>query len=243
MASLNEEEKKWLGVGIAFSFLFIVFLVVYFFAFYSPNVDRMETRANNLRDDIEELEEEERKLTEFLEITSDKKIEELEETVREFRDFLPADVEVASLLEMMDDMLEETNLYHTSIRPLSTIEHSMYNEIPFRIEIEGGYWELIKFIDLIENAPRLMSIKNLDIESKMTYTTRLTLEERIFDMFREQPHAPEEELDALTLIQDRIKRGQPISRDERIKSLLGIPLQHDIILEISTYTLREREDA
>lgn len=240
MPSLNEEEKKWFVLGIVFSLLLIVFLIIYFFVFYSPSINRLDAQERRMRRNIEQLEDEEKQLNEFLEITRDRKIQELEEAIEQFKDVLPTETEVAGLLELLDDMLTESNLYYTSIRPLSSIEHPMYTELPFRMNIEGGYWELIRFIDLLENAPRFIRVKNLDVKSKMTYRTRLTLEERIFDMFRERP---EEEIDALTLIQDRIRRGQPISRDERIKSLLGIPLQHDIVLDISTYILREREDS
>ncbi len=238
MTSLNEEEKKWLSVGIILSLLLIVFVVVYYFAFYSPNINRLETQERRIRNNIEELEAEEKQLTEFLEITKDRKIQELEEAIAQFSEVLPTETEVAGLLELLDDMLALSNLYYTSIRPLASIDHNMYTEIPFRMNIEGGYWELIHFIDLLENAPRFIRVKNLDINSKMRYSTRLTLEERIADMFRDRP---EEDLDALTLIQDRIRRGQTISRDERIQSLLGIPLKHDIVLDISTYILRERE--
>ncbi len=239
MITLTEEEKKYTIIGVSISVLFIVLLILYGTLSYGPAVDKYKNSIAKNKKKIKQLEKQKKKYEIFLKSTRKKKKQELENAIKKFESFLPSSTEASQILKLLNQILAKTNVYYKSIKPLSPIEYSLYIEQPIRLELECGYWDLVQLIQHIENAPRFMRVKNLSIRNKVKYRSKLKLEEKAKEILATQDVSIATS-DALSSILEKIKKGKKLSKADKLKNLLGLPLQHNVTLDISTYIIKEK---
>jgi Tfp pilus assembly protein PilO len=101
-----------------------------------------------------------------------KELSILEGGAAEYDRRLPAVVETNMLLDSFKAVTRETKLKFTSIEPMESVEFALpgtadtYYELPIRIKLQCGFFELVDFISRIEsNKERLMKVRSLAIKT------------------------------------------------------------------------------
>jgi len=245
MVNLNDQEKNWLSVSIVGSLVLIVFLVMYFFLSYQPAVNSCQTKQKKAEESIKELEAKEKELQSFLEDTGKLEKDQLQKELARFSDFLPDQEDTAQILLFLNETLQKSRIYYTSIEPLTKGQYLLFTEQPIRLKLDCGYWELVQLIQMIENSPRFMRVKNLQITGKVKFRANLKVEEIMQDQYAAQlmESGQGEQGDILSSILLKLKKGEKISKDQELNNLLGVPLQHQVVLDISTYIFQRQNTA
>jgi type IV pilus assembly protein PilO len=96
------------------------------------------------------------------------KIKELEQDISYYEKKLPQEKDIPDLLQYLSNIGTETNIKLLEIEKKQEIrqeqEQAFYVTVPFNLILKGGYHEIGKFINRLENAERFMKIENLKIE-------------------------------------------------------------------------------
>jgi len=95
----------------------------------------------------------------------------LEKRAAEYDQRLPPVVETNMLIDSFQDITRESKLKFTSIEPMALVKFELpdtgdfYYELPIRIKLKCGFFELVDFINRIEKNKRLMKVSSLQIRS------------------------------------------------------------------------------
>jgi type IV pilus assembly protein PilO len=96
------------------------------------------------------------------------KINELEQDISYYEKKLPQEKDIPDLLQYLSNIATETNIKLLEIEKKQEIrqeqEQAFYVTVPFNLILKGGYHEIGRFINRLENAERFMKIENLTIE-------------------------------------------------------------------------------
>lgn len=84
---------------------------------------------------------------------------------------LPSEIRASLLIETLKDITEQAQLQFVSIEP-QTIKKinlsgsgALFLDLPIKIKLKCGFYELIRFLTQIEKSDRLMKITDLSIKS------------------------------------------------------------------------------
>ena len=100
-----------------------------------------------------------------------KELSELERQATVYNQRLPPAVETNMLIDSFKDITRESKLKFISIEPLASVKFELpdtgdfYYELPIRIKLKCGFFELVDFINRIEKSKRLMKVSSLAIRS------------------------------------------------------------------------------
>lgn len=238
MAAFTEDEKTFAKYGAIVCAFCFTLVAVYYFTGFSGSMETSKNAILKSEESIKELDKEIKEYEHFLKVDHTDQKQKMEEAINKFKDMLPNKSETSGILMFLNENILKSNIYYRSIQPLKKVEYDLYLEQPIRLNLECGYWELVQLIRKIENAPRFMRVKNLKVKGKIKYRSRIKLEEQVQDMFNTQ--LDDENADAIDSIMGKLKKGQKISKEQRLKNLLGLPLQHSVTLDISTYVFKEK---
>jgi type IV pilus assembly protein PilO len=93
-------------------------------------------------------------------------IENLKKVIAMLESKLPAEKEMAKVLNEVTDLEGKSGLTTKSVRTLSVIEGSNYNELPIRFVIQGPMKDgFYKFLAGIEHLQRLTKVKDMKIDA------------------------------------------------------------------------------
>ena len=110
-----------------------------------------------------------------------RELAEIEKKVTYYKDKLPAEKEMPSLLKGFTDMANQCRIKFITIQPQDTYSQSPavaapYIEIPITINLICSYHDLGRFINMIENSDRFMKVTDLTINTNpdpMVHNIRL----------------------------------------------------------------------
>lgn len=105
------------------------------------------------------------------------KMENAEEQFQIVKRALPENEEIPSLLASISQSGMDSGLEFILFQPQSEIKKDFYAEIPVSISVTGRYHEVAKFFDKVGNLPRIVNVKNINInpqDSGETLTTKCT---------------------------------------------------------------------
>lgn len=68
------------------------------------------------------------------------------------------------LVESLNQMAKESGLKLTSVSPLDPVRDENYEKLPLRLEAEGGYHELGRFISKVESSAKLIKVSEATIQ-------------------------------------------------------------------------------
>ena len=78
---------------------------------------------------------------------------------------LPKEKEIPDLLVMIQDTLTEFNVNFTNFTPqkISWEEDRIFAKLPITMRLTADYFDLIAYLDRIENLPRIIDVKTLQL--------------------------------------------------------------------------------
>lgn len=162
---LNKEElMKFIPSAISVSaILFLVFILIL------PQSSKLISFSKELLEKRNAVILAERGSLNFQEVK--KTIIELEKKASQLEKGLPQQIETTLLIDTLKDITEESQLKFSSIEPMPQKRYELkgqedfYLELPIKVKLNCTFFDLITFLEKIENSPRLMKLSDLSISS------------------------------------------------------------------------------
>jgi type IV pilus assembly protein PilO len=109
------------------------------------------------------------KLAEFEKATAaardlNKQLEQLQQAVKFFESKLPQTGEIHKVLGQITVIAQKQMLQPKTIRTLASKSNSGYVEQPLKMELVGSFDSFYSFLLEMENLPRIMKIRNLELK-------------------------------------------------------------------------------
>ncbi|HZK11479.1 MAG TPA: type 4a pilus biogenesis protein PilO [Atribacterota bacterium] len=95
---------------------------------------------------------------------------------------LPKEKEIPDLLVMMQDTLTEFNVDFTTFTPanISWDKDKIYGNMPITMSLTASYFDLIAYLDRIENLPRIMDVQSLRLSKAGNEADKLNISINMF---------------------------------------------------------------
>lgn len=160
VSTINEQTNQ-VKIGI------LVFLVVavsagYWYFYYSPKSDdirRAKVRVAQVEKQVSEYEAIARELPKFE--AENKRLKKEFELVASK---LPKEKEIPALIDSVYEEISASNLDSIIFAPKPQVTKEIYAEIPIEMQVVGTYYNLADFFDRISRLPRIVNVRNLNLE-------------------------------------------------------------------------------
>jgi len=95
---------------------------------------------------------------------------------------LPKEKEIPDLLVMMQDTLTEFNVDFTTFNPqnISWQKDRIYGNMPIAMSLTASYYDLIAYLDRIENLPRIIDVQSLRLSKSGKEVDKLNISINMF---------------------------------------------------------------
>ena len=95
---------------------------------------------------------------------------------------LPKEKEIPDLLVMIQDTLTEFNVDFTTFTPqnISWEQDRIYGRLPLTMSLTANYFDLIAYLDRIENLPRIIDVKELRLSKAGNEVENLNISINMF---------------------------------------------------------------
>ena len=97
-----------------------------------------------------------------------KQLEQLQEALGVFESRLPPKSQIHEVLEQVTVIAQKEGLKPKTIRTLKNKNNSGYIEQPLKMELEGNFSSFYSFLLELENLPRIMKIRELNLDKQKT---------------------------------------------------------------------------
>lgn len=97
-----------------------------------------------------------------------KQLEQLQEAMGFFESKLPPTSQIHEVLEQVTVIAQKEGLKPKTIRTLGKKDNSGYVEQPLKMELEGNFSSFYSFLLELEKLPRIMKIRDLDLQKHKT---------------------------------------------------------------------------
>jgi len=107
---------------------------------------------------------------------------ELLEKLKFLEVLLPKEKEIPDLLVMIQDTLTEFNVDFTTFTPqnISWEKDRIYGKMPIAMSLTASYFDLIAYLDRIENLPRIIDVKSLRLSKAGNEADKLNISINMF---------------------------------------------------------------
>jgi Tfp pilus assembly protein PilO len=94
-----------------------------------------------------------------------KEYQELTERLEFVEVLLPQEKEIPEFLVLLQDTMNEFNINFSTFTPQNLIQEQnvIYAKLPINIVFTANYFETIKFLDRLENFPRIVDVRDLKL--------------------------------------------------------------------------------
>jgi len=128
------------------------------------------SQVNSLKQIAGQLAKERTKLAEARRLIDNRKryeteIKVLERRIEFYEDKLPDRKEVPQLFRELDKVATESQIKFVSVEEKLPEERKHYRRFQWNLQMEGGYHELGRFINKLENMDRFIEVSNIQIAS------------------------------------------------------------------------------
>jgi len=149
----------------------IVFFVLLLGVAYIAYQYMIKPANRNLAEKKNQIEKKLAKLAEFEKATAaaeslSKQLEQLQEAIEFFESKLPPKSEIDKVLHDVTLIVQKQNLRSKRILRLREKDNSGYIEQPLKMELEGNFNSFYSFLLELEKLPRIMKIRELDLEKQ-----------------------------------------------------------------------------
>jgi len=146
-----------LAIGfIALSFIYYKYLI-------TPLQLKYRDSASKLQQVEQKLEEMKMRAMELPKLQAEMKVLELE--VAGLEKLLPKEKEIPELLRMVTKTAQKYQLKISNFSPNPIASLSNYNEIPFKITLQGTYHSFAQFLAELGQEPRILSARDIVINA------------------------------------------------------------------------------
>ena len=138
-------------------------LMVFFFAFYQPKNDTINSLASQkstLEKEVSDVKAKAADLAKF-----EKELEEARLIFEATSILLPKDKEIPKLLKDISSLGRSAGLDFLTFKPLADIPKDFYAEIPVTINVRGPYHNMGYFFDQVSKLERIVSVTNVKMSS------------------------------------------------------------------------------
>ncbi len=160
VSTINEQTNQ-VKIGI------LVFLVLaiaggYWYFYWSPkseDIRRATSRAAQVEKQVSEYEAIARELPKF-EAENARLQKEFELVASK----LPKEKEIPALIDSVYEEISASSLDSIIFAPKPQVTKEIYAEIPIEMQVVGTYYNLADFFDRISRLPRIVNVRNLNLE-------------------------------------------------------------------------------
>jgi Tfp pilus assembly protein PilO len=148
---------------------FIIFIVLIVFAYvsytyvYQPRIQKIEQLDRDIEITAQKIAEGKRIAASLT--TLQEEYAALKKKLEFMEVMLPKEKEIPDLLVMIQDTLTEFNVDFSTFTPqnISWEKDMIYGKMPIAMNLTASYFDLIAYLDRIENLPRIIDVKNLSL--------------------------------------------------------------------------------
>jgi type IV pilus assembly protein PilO len=162
--ALNLNKLPWYAQVTFFVVLSVAGAAAFFYLYVTPAQTDMAVRQRQLdalRVEITKGQAVARRLPEFRSQVGD-----LEARLERLKAILPEEKDAAEILRRIQTLAVQSSLEVKRFKPTATVTKQLHAEVPYTVEIEGGYHNLGLFFDRVSKFPRLINISDISIKGK-----------------------------------------------------------------------------
>lgn len=143
--------------------LLILPLLLFFFVFYQPKSNEIETLTQQKDNAVQELQK--AKNTAATLNRHRAEMATVEEQFQETSVLFPKEKEIPRLLTDISAEGQSAGLEFLTFKPMAAVPKDFYSEIPIDIQVRGPYHNLGSFLDHVSKLNRIVSVSNIKISA------------------------------------------------------------------------------
>jgi len=147
--------------------IFVIFLILFAYLNYSFIYQPRKAKIEQLDQQISSLNT---KITEGKRIVArldELKLEyqDLTERLKFVEVLLPEEKDIPDFIVLLQETMDEFNINFTNFSPQNLVQErdAIYARLPISLTYNANYFETIKFLDRLENFPRIVDVKDLKL--------------------------------------------------------------------------------
>lgn len=165
---------------------FIIFIIFVGFAYvnytyvYQPGIQKIEQLDRDIEITAKKIAEGKRIAARFGQLKEEYKA--LLEKLEFLEVLLPKEKEIPDLLVMIQDTLNEFNVDFSTFTPqnISWEKDRIYGKMPMTMNLTASYFDLIEYLDRIENLPRIIDVRTLRLSKAGKEAEKLSISINMF---------------------------------------------------------------
>ena len=160
--------------------ILVVFVYVNYTYVYQPRMQKIEQLDKDIMITAEKIAEGKRIAARLPALKVEYKA--LLEKLDFLEVMLPKEKEIPDLLVMIQDTLTEFNVDFTTFTPqnISWEQDRIYGRLPLTMSLTANYFDLIAYLDRIENLPRIIDVKELRLSKAGNEVENLNISINMF---------------------------------------------------------------
>ena len=171
--------SKGMTVFIIF-IVFIVFAYINYAYIYQPRIQKIEQLDREIELTAKKIAEGKRTVARIDHLKEEYKA--LLEKLEFLEVMLPKEKEIPDLLVMIQDTLTEFDVDFSSFTPqnVSWEKDRIYGKVPISMNLTASYFDLIEYLDRIENLPRIIDVQSLRLSKAGKEADKLNISINMF---------------------------------------------------------------
>jgi len=140
----------------------LLFAYLYYSYFYQAALEKkskLDVRLSSLQQEIAEKQIIAKQIEKYR-----KERDAMKEDLQVALTRLPEQKEIPGLLDSVSEAGRRLNLEFLLFEPLTTVPKEFYAEVPVKVEVIGGYHNIVFFFEKVAKLPRIMNITDLSIK-------------------------------------------------------------------------------
>jgi len=166
--------------GFIIFVILVVFVYVNYTYVYQPRMQKIEQLDRDIEITAKKIAEGKRIAAKLGALKVEYKA--LLEKLEFLEVMLPKEKEIPDLLVMIQDTLTEFNVDFTTFTPqnISWEKDRIYGKLPINMSLTADYFDLIAYLDRIENLPRIIDVKELRLTKAGKEAEKLNISINMF---------------------------------------------------------------
>lgn len=160
----------YVGLAVRYSSIWVPVLIVAIFVgvLIWPAISKVSSLSQNIAQKQNDITTADRSTANVKKMKED--LEKFKEKVAEFENKLPKRMKTTLIIETLQEITQKSRLKFSSLEPLPIKKYKIeetndvFVELPVKVRLNCGYYDLIEFIKRIETANQLMKITDLSIK-------------------------------------------------------------------------------
>jgi len=162
---------------VVFLILLIIILIIGFdyLYIYQPRMQRIEQLDRDIQTTAQKIEQGKQIAARLGPLKEE--YAALKEKLSFLEVMLPKEKEIPDLLVMVQDTMDEFKVDFTNFTPqnIAWEKERIYGKMPISMNLTANYFDLIGYLDRIENLPRIIDVQSLNINKGGRDTDKLNI--------------------------------------------------------------------